>query len=197
MVCWIDMIHFPAYNWISQSVQSDATDRAKKHYSKARSGIFTTLEEETATAQAYIWSDFKELTELYLFRAFIYWCLAWKKKTPYIWFSWRTCTHPSHCLGQQQSDFPLQQPVWEGSGWVTHNWRWLRQWSLIKMLTRVIRDNCHTPLPPTLFQMTPRHSSPPTTFRNINCPSQQLNVPKRIHQKSKREGNSFLRSQWF
>lgn len=37
---------------------------AKQRYPKARFGIFTTLEEETATAQAYSWSDFKELTEL-------------------------------------------------------------------------------------------------------------------------------------
>lgn len=126
-----------------------------------------------------------------LFHAFIYWCLAWKK-TPYIWLSQRACTQPSHCLGQEQCDFPLQQPVWEGSGWVTHNWRRLRHWSLIKTLTRVIRDNRHTPLPPTPFQMSPKHSSLPTTFRNTNCPSQQLNVPKRTHWNSKQEGNSLL-----
>jgi len=46
----------------------------KEHYSKARFGIFTTLEEETETAQAYTWSGFKKLSEADLFPAF--WCLV-------------------------------------------------------------------------------------------------------------------------
>lgn len=54
----MEMIHFPAYNWISQPVALHATD-ANKHYLKVRFGILATLDEETVTAHTYIWRDFK------------------------------------------------------------------------------------------------------------------------------------------
>lgn len=45
--------------------------------------------------------------------------------------------------------------------------------------------------------MTPQHSSPPTTVRNVNCPSQQLPNASVSLSTASGGGNSFLRSQRF